>query len=583
MTTNLLSMARPVSGDAANAKPLKPQTRIDESPTSGRFEVEAKAEVKTEKLPRETEKDGLPDRLTAEAITQDLLQSLISADLRTPDNRIEKLVSQFQAAIEAADVASASVGGTVSLTDGARPLSAIAEKVHTLVKSADFDKIAAWLNGIGGPDATRLKQAIQRLFDAGSQSREPMPHISLARPLIDMSSVVADIASPNLAADIAPAPSVQPSDILVNAATIANETGIAEEEIASLASDVVGITRYSRPIIGQPAADIAPKTKIDVSATMARPDQPLIDIEDPTMPRPQIDLTKPNTGARLPQSHPVQDILVTPAVWNAQHTTGARPLKTIPNQSADIDHSADRTGTVETGPVLHYDPTRINGEPGENGWTGSRPMASDDAEQFIGALSQESTGLNEDVTGLETPSDILVPAEAGIGKIEADRVVTKTGSEARQLSEVEGKAALNAIADAVNNAAVAGKRNQITIHLRPDDLGDVILSVQRQGRLLVAEVVTTHEAVRDHLNRHRNDLVQTVERQGFQFQDLNVRHEPSLQWNGGQSADREEQAGWKSEFQRGQNLASAAADRASVRPNGGAHRLNSSSGLDLAA
>lgn len=617
MTTNLLTLARPVGGDATLARPNS-GPRVQEEkvaicyaePTAqdaDRVTTNGSAPVVNE-----SGKDATQDQLTADAITQDLLQALFSVNQRLPEQKIDILVAQFQQQLAAdvvANVDSAPVSnGTSPLTSvkqakaGAQhgPLASgqsadVQSKGESLAKDADIATVTNWLKGIERPTVEDLKSAIQRIFEGRSGSRDAAPTVNLATLSI---LPTADSVNPqpqlSTAAMPTPVPGVKSNPEGIDINMVAD---VDQALFSTLAQDVVSVNAGNSTDPAVRPSD-TPQLETPVIAGYAGR-RPLIFV-DPV----------PVHADRAPQVTP--DILIDPNSVNdvdVPVTQFARPrFSGQANDSTDLTSDVANKNASKAVTPIQGNPERAaqditpadpdqeltmkfaaqesakgplaSAESSNNssmsGFAGSRAQGTD-VLWSANSLAGEEEGQEFDISSVEINDVRPVEVGAKIDSVEKTSVIQN-----RPLTGREVKETVETIANSMVRDLAEARRSNITIHLQPEDLGSVLISVQRQGRQLLAEVSASQENVKESLNRHRNDLVTTVERQGFSLTDLSIKHEASMQWNSGQQGQAEEQKSFRSEFERAQNL-SGIVDRRAPQSSRVSGYKSASDGIDLAA
>ena len=600
MTTFLLNVARSTSGEATLARPPKANQQPNDVSKS-EFESRAVKPLTMEKVESpEIEQDGTLDRLTAESITQDLLQSLFSVDTRSPEQKIEVLLENFRQSLAPKDIL---VTPEVFAAQGARPnapklsSSETGQKLLELIKTSDLKTIQDWLSGSGVADLAHLKQAVQRIFDARTGLRGPGPSFSLARPTVnpypgDEGMTLANSLPLHPAGSVEEAltkvdpTGAKPMGFKLAANDLASAAGVSADVFKNVSDDVVEV-RYARPIVSPAsvfAADVAPAPISSDSTSFVAPVPPPdgTDIDLALSQTPASDDWVPEADILVsPKAIPSMETLARPVVDAAtlapviDPATLARPIpvklgrpEMAANGSKPNVKSDDAPQAVQ--PDILVTPEVLNGARPAPTVTPTQFSTSDDGD-WTEILSEDSTTLQVDPTS----DRVMVERPDGV-----DRIMPKLD---RPLTHDEAKHTVARVNETLTQLFADKKQSQITIHLRPEELGEVIVTVQRQGRQLIAEVSASQEVVKETLMKHRHDLVTTVERQGFSLSELNVRHEPTMQWNHGQQGNPQDQMGWRDEFERARNMANVVANDRMPAPATDKSYRAQRGGLDLAA
>ncbi len=193
-----------------------------------------------------------------------------------------------------------------------------------------------------------------------------------------------------------------------------------------------------------------------------------------------------------------------------------------------------------------------------------RETGLDDAVQnvTVGPVPTE-TKADEIAPGANSESVTEVRAASPTPSIDVERVPQRPVGQVRT---EEVRTVANQIADRIERLQEGRSPATVTIHLDPQDLGSVTLTVRSLGRLIDADVMASNEAVRAALEQNRPHLAQAVESRGYTVGSLQFTQTHSnTQFSQGQSGH--EQA-TRQDFERMANMArhQDTADRSTPSP-----------------
>lgn len=135
-----------------------------------------------------------------------------------------------------------------------------------------------------------------------------------------------------------------------------------------------------------------------------------------------------------------------------------------------------------------------------------------DADEIFKTDESVDMVKQDDVTPLSQPMVGKTAISKGINASQLERADTAVMNHANEL------------ADAVSDLIAARKPSSIKIELSPQDLGTIEVSVRQMGRRADVELRASDEGVRQSLQSHRQELVQSIESKGTSLGSLNVGH-----------------------------------------------------------
>ncbi len=143
-------------------------------------------------------------------------------------------------------------------------------------------------------------------------------------------------------------------------------------------------------------------------------------------------------------------------------------------------------------------------------------------------LTVEVTDKEEKQPELDTNGVGTTQAKGEVAKSEATQSTEKVKSEPnRELEKV-----IPQIVDRAERLLASKRPGAMTLYLEPRNLGEITVTVQTRAGRLDTEIKATNEAVRAHLDNHKQELVEQVAARGIQLGSLNVGSQ--AQQNGAQ-------------------------------------------------
>ena len=143
-------------------------------------------------------------------------------------------------------------------------------------------------------------------------------------------------------------------------------------------------------------------------------------------------------------------------------------------------------------------------------------------------LTVEITDKDEKQPELDTNGVGTTQAKGEVAKSEATQSTEKVKSEPnRELEKV-----IPQIVDRAERLLASKRPGAMTLYLEPRNLGEITVTVQTRAGRLDTEIKATNEAVRAHLDNHKQELVEQVAARGIQLGSLNVGSQ--AQQNGAQ-------------------------------------------------
>ncbi len=222
---------------------------------------------------------------------------------------------------------------------------------------------------------------------------------------------------------------------------------------------------------------------------------------------------------------------VNPAWTGSRESQAAESVSMIPRPKpiapgADLDlpgaDAASGADSVTDADIAPRAETKSN-------FTFDRSMKN--AEVDPKALSPES----EEIESTEKPTfekpSIEPQTHAFVNRADTARAVDRTRPDLERVA----LAGMREVAEAVQDIIAARRPAQVKVELTPPDFGIIEVSVAQSRDGAEIDLRASDEGVRQALNAHRHELVQSIEGRGIALGSLNVGHHSAGQGDGSQS------------------------------------------------
>lgn len=223
-----------------------------------------------------------------------------------------------------------------------------------------------------------------------------------------------------------------------------------------------------------------------------------------------------SASTQLSASQSVREPMVTAEL---QDSDSLKPLMKGAKRVDVSDQAQAGTAVTETEEAFSNEPAKSESEIKVDAsikkGTASIKFDTESKIEFDEVFKQENTVDSKPAD--ETPA----PTHAFVGKTSSVKTITAEQLE-RADSAVMNHA--NEVAEAVSDLIAARKPSSIKIELNPQDLGTIEVAVRQVGHRADVDLRASDEGVRQSLQAHRQELVQSIESKGTSLGSLNVGH-----------------------------------------------------------
>lgn len=197
-----------------------------------------------------------------------------------------------------------------------------------------------------------------------------------------------------------------------------------------------------------------------------------------------------------------------------------QPAAQVKPEQILLDKAATKTAVIKDAPET---------EPVDEPAKPSEPIAQPKAANHQGSKDEKPSTDNDALELLEkkpaketTKDSQLIHAEV------AKRVETTTEIKpAREVTQTDLKAVIKQVSDRIEILA-ARPREAVTIHLRPQDLGTITLTVKAVGNLIDTQIAASDQGVRKALEQNHSHLAASLEQRGYTVNQISVSNSSSL-------------------------------------------------------
>jgi len=184
---------------------------------------------------------------------------------------------------------------------------------------------------------------------------------------------------------------------------------------------------------------------------------------------------------------------------------------TLPRANAAIDSSEEQEASVDSDSVLASEVKSVS--PIKKSAEFAPQLNTEleaEAEEFFASDSSVEAVKQDDTTANTQPLFGKAFLSRGVTTVQMERADTAVLNHANELAE------------AVSDLIASKRPSSIKIELNPQDLGTIEVSVRQVGRRADVELRASDEGVRQSLQSHRQELVQSIESKGTSLGSLNV-------------------------------------------------------------
>lgn len=398
--------------------------------------------------------------------------------------------------------------------------------------------------------------------------------VPLAQPLVAGTTPLQDWSQPSAPTEVDAQPVTSPpkglrADALRQALGTQIVSPAVLEFLDPISVEAGPMTAPARPEIPPQIASIpTPKTVAAMPTISIEPGASATAVESPVLDGPQV------VARVVTETDPVQPVGSPTAVANPQSGAVATESGEIARRPEAV---VNTTGDAPepTGPMPESpDPVEPQSQPVAPQPKGTRLAAGEQApiqidsrsvavsgqtiESQVAEPAIRATGKAEAMaTGTDEPESVADRPEPVVDHKHEATSVSPSSIERPAIRPVgqvrpeEVRIVTHQIADRIERLQEGRSPATVTIHLDPQDLGSVTLTVRSLGRLIDADVSASNEAVRAALEQNRPQLAQAVESRGYTMGSLQFS-QAQHQFAGGQSGH--EQA-TRQDFERMANMA----------------------------
>jgi flagellar hook-length control protein FliK len=221
--------------------------------------------------------------------------------------------------------------------------------------------------------------------------------------------------------------------------------------------------------------------------------------------------------------------------------------KPIQSQKESVTKTPQPDATEST--ALQTDSESANAETGTKDQSdkGSHFGQQTDDDSLLvrpGGVEASETAVIETVSSSDIP--LGRPERVGnVGFNEAAATSRTTEAKAEPLQPGEVDSVVKQLSERLHMLAAARPRNGVTIHLNPQDLGEITVVVKAIGRQVDTMLSATDQRVREALDQNQDRLVDAMNSRGFNLQSVSVS-----QQSGHSTQHDAPQRGWQQSSQQ---------------------------------
>ncbi|QYK53584.1 MAG: flagellar hook-length control protein FliK [Fimbriimonadaceae bacterium] len=141
-----------------------------------------------------------------------------------------------------------------------------------------------------------------------------------------------------------------------------------------------------------------------------------------------------------------------------------------------------------------------------------------DTEQEI---DLDNVFKQENTADRKLVDEVMPPTHAVVGKMTSSKAMNASQLERADTAVLNHA---NEVAEAVSDLIASRRPSSIKIELNPQDLGTIEVAVRQVGHRADVDLRASDEGVRQSLQTHRQELVQSIESKGTSLGSLNVGH-----------------------------------------------------------
>jgi hypothetical protein len=403
----------------------------------------------------------------------------------------------------------------------ARTISFLPATGASLVKKL-LDKLSALIQAApAAPEAAAPETAPTQAPESGQASPTGTPSIAPSR----VSDQAAHSSVSGSKAPVATQPSVP----------VSNENQAQDLPGIHKASDIQVSqpqTAEAAPVQEEKGAGQSPKLELGVQpspdskgANVKTLDRPAAASDVPTEPG------RMETSAKAPQPQTVPQ-----PISSSEHALEAPVTQSGQKQTQEAGSWKLAAGEAAPKAPQGEGMIQSNSMALESGEARFKVTASD--ERAGGEQAEPETSHLQPETEIKTDSKQHNTDGRGMEQMRASSAAASGLDTAPAKNSLGHDEPVKAAYEALRDLIAARRPGSTTIRLRPDDLGEITITVSVKGSEVRAEVSATSEGVRQTLSAHRGDLVSSLEQKGHtlsSFQVTSDRAEANLGQQAGHS------------------------------------------------